>query len=230
MLPTKTILRLVAALFFLVMTSATCLCAPEEVCDVSADLALGKEDYATAIKLHRMVVSSHPANALAHYHLGFAYGMLGQSDDEISQYTMAAKLGLRQWDLFLNLGLADLQRHQLDKAIGAFSTAASLGPQHAEPHFNLALAYESEGRLSDALREIIAARHLAPNNPEAANTSAIILVEMGDFVRARTIWMLLAASAPDYVAARQNLTILNRFLTRYDRSGFKSNCVLGDQN
>jgi hypothetical protein len=51
---------------------------------------------------------SHPANALAHYHLGFAYGMTGDETREINEYERATALGLSRWDLFLNLGIAFL--------------------------------------------------------------------------------------------------------------------------
>jgi hypothetical protein len=44
----------------------------EEICDVRADFALGREDYTEAIRLHREVLVSHPEDGLAHYHLGFA--------------------------------------------------------------------------------------------------------------------------------------------------------------
>ena len=36
------------------------------------------EDYSSAVTLHRKFLSSHPNDALAHYHLGFAYGMVGR--------------------------------------------------------------------------------------------------------------------------------------------------------
>jgi hypothetical protein len=44
--------------------------------DVGADYALGIEDHSVAIRLHTEVVRKHPDNALAHYHLGFAEGMM----------------------------------------------------------------------------------------------------------------------------------------------------------
>ena len=204
--------------------------AGNQVCDVKADFALGREDYATAIKFHQEVVHSDPSDALAHYHLGFAYGMVGRSAEELSEYLTSVRLGLKHWDLFLNLGLAYLQQQKLDRAIEALEAAASLGPEHAEPHFNLALAYESEGRLSDALREITAARRLAPNDLEAANINAIIFVKMGDFAPARNIWRLLTSTAPDYVAARENLAILDRLLTHHNPSGFQSEFAFEDQN
>src|SRR3979411_233890 len=72
----------------------------EALCDAKADLALANEDYPAAIALHRKVLFADNDNALAHYHLGFAYGMTGQSRDEINEYLTAARLGLRNWNLF----------------------------------------------------------------------------------------------------------------------------------
>jgi len=54
----------------------------EQVCDVHADYALGVEDYSEAIRLHIEVLRKHPDSALAHYHLGFAEGMMGNRTKE----------------------------------------------------------------------------------------------------------------------------------------------------
>ena len=59
-------------------------------------------------------------NALAHYHLGFAYGMTGNVSKEISEYRTAIGLGLKVWDLFLNLGLAYYDQHDLQWRNGSF--------------------------------------------------------------------------------------------------------------
>jgi len=54
----------------------------DQVCDAAADYSLGLEDYSEAIRRHVEVVRQHPGNALAHYHLGFALGMLGDRKAE----------------------------------------------------------------------------------------------------------------------------------------------------
>ena len=86
------------------------------VCDVAADIALETQDYPTAIDLHRKLLRLEKDNALAHYHLGFAYGMTGNVSKEISEYRTAISLGLNAWDLFLNLGLAYYDQHDLPGA------------------------------------------------------------------------------------------------------------------
>jgi Flp pilus assembly protein TadD len=182
----------------------------EGVCDVAADVALAHGDYPTAIALHRRVLQSERNNASAHYHLGFAYGMVGRTTEEIDEYRTAIALGLKSWDLFLNLGLAYVDRHEFERATAALETAAALGPEHAETHFNLALAYERENRLGDALAEIIVSLVLAPQDLDAANTDAIICAKMGNVAAARNIWTQLVQTAPDYAAARANLAIPNQ--------------------
>jgi Flp pilus assembly protein TadD len=183
--------------------------ARDEVRDIGADQALGLENYPAAIALHRKILVSHNDNALAHYHLGFAYGMTGRTTEEINEYLTAASLHLNSWDLFLNLGLAYLGENDSPKAIEALLTAVRLGPYHAESHFNLAIAYERSQRLDDVRAEITASLHLAPSDPEEHNTKAIICAESGDLACARYEWTELLQTVPTYEPARINLAILN---------------------
>src|ERR1700737_1014707 len=110
------------ALLFPCATSSWAAALQEEICDVNADFMLGLEDYPAAISLHQKVLRAHNDNALAHYHLGFAYGMTGRTTEEISEYLAAARLGLDKWDLFLNLGLAYLSENDWPKAIETLQT------------------------------------------------------------------------------------------------------------
>ena len=184
--------------------------AGDEICNVNADQALGLENYPVAIALHQQILQAHNDNALAHYHLGFAYSMTGRTSDEINEYLSAVRLGLHEWDLFLNLGLAYLSHNDLPKAIQSLQTAVLLGPDHSESHFNLALAYERNDQLGEALREITTSVNLAPKDPDAHNTKAIICVETGNPTCARDEWTYLLRIAPDYTPARANLAILSR--------------------
>jgi Flp pilus assembly protein TadD len=192
----------------LAVASSWATAREEQICDVSADDALGREDYAAAIALHRKLLHSHDDNALAHYHLGFAYGMSGLTADEIREYLEAVRLGLDKWDLFLNLGLAYLGQNELLKATDTLQTAVLLGPSHLEAHFNLAIAYERQNRIREALQEITVSLVLAPEDPDVGNTKAIICVELGDLVCARDEWAHLVQISPNYVPARTNLALL----------------------
>src|SRR6266403_3328092 len=105
--------------------------AEGQVCDVGADYSLGIEDYSETIRRHVEVVREHPHNALAHYHLGFAEGMMGNRTAELREYQRAAALGLRNWDSFLNLGLAQLENGDLDAATDSLRHAVLLGEDYS---------------------------------------------------------------------------------------------------
>jgi protein O-GlcNAc transferase len=195
---------------FSVVTSSAAVTPAGGACDVAADVAMEVGDYATAITLHQRLLLSDENSALAHYHLGFAYGMVGLTAEEIGEYRTAIGLGFKKWDLFLNLGLAYADRQDLEDAAAALETAVSLGPEHAETHFNLTVVYERENRLNEALEQIIAALVLDPGDRDAVNTDAIICARMGDLASARSIWTQLIRVAPDYAPARTNLALLNQ--------------------
>jgi tetratricopeptide (TPR) repeat protein len=182
----------------------------EPVCDVRADYALGLENYSEAIRLHQEFLASHPGNALAHYHLGFAYGMSGRSEDEIREYEAAVSLGSRDWDLFLNLGIAYLEQNKLVKSIDSLKLGLSIPGEHYELHLDLAIAYERSDRPSEALPEILSALRLNPTDPEVHNIRAAIYAELDDFKRAREEWSHLTHTAPDFLPARNNLDLLDK--------------------
>src|SRR3984957_4539495 len=180
----------------------------QQVCDVRADYALGVEDYREAIRLHAEVVHEHPDNALAHYHLGFAQGIMGNKTAEVTEYQRAAAVGLRNWDLFLNLGLAQLQSGDLDAATDSLRQAVFLGENHSESHFNLALVYERRGLHADAEREMLASIQLNPRQPDAKNALGVIYAQEGKTVSASLVWRELVREVPDYQPARTNLALL----------------------
>ena len=203
--------KIIGLLLTLVLaaTSNSWATATDQVCDVAADYMLGSENYPEAIRLHLQVLAKHPDNALAHYHLGFAYGMTGELQAEIREYVAAVNHGLRNWDVFLNLGLAYLDRGDVEAGIAALRNAVSEGPEHYETHFDLGIAYERAHRLSDALGELSIASSLNSKDPELRNMHAIVSAELGDLINARQEWSYLTRSVPDYLPAYRNLAILS---------------------
>lgn len=180
----------------------------EQVCDPLADYFLGMEDYREAISRHVVVIHDHPRNALAHYHLGFAYGVTGDHRKELSEYQKAVNLGLDDWQLFLNLGLVYLEAGNTRNATEVLRLSALLGPDQPETHFNLALAYERRGALAQAEQEALLSLQIDPDQPDTRNTLGAIYAEEGKYIRANQEWTELVAANPDYTPARTNLLIL----------------------
>lgn len=188
--------------------------AEDSICNPTADYFLGNEDYPEAVRLHRLIVQQQPNDGLAHYHLGFAEGMIGDRADEISQYQLATRLGLKDWGLYLNLGRAYLEQNQLQAATEAFREAVTLGPQHAEGHFNLGLAYERQGLLTAASEELSRSLAIEPAQPDASNMLALVDAEQGNYPAAQAIWSELVRSQPNFAPAQANLAIIDAALKR----------------
>jgi tetratricopeptide (TPR) repeat protein len=186
------------------MTSGT----DEQVCNTSADYSLGVEDYSETNRRHVEVVREHPDNELAHYHLGFAQGMMADRRAEVREYRRAEALGLRNWELFLNLGLAQLESGDLNAAADSLQQAVLLGEEHSESHFNLALVDERRGMRADAEHETLASLRLNPGQPDARNLLGVIYAQEGKTFRASLIWRELVRDLPDYEPARTNLALL----------------------
>ena len=200
---------LLVVIMTIALASATTHAASQkDVCDEGADFALGIEDYPSAIHLHEEILKRDPQNSLAHYHLGFALGMRGEHAGELREYLRAGELGLREWDFYLNLGIAWMERQQFEEAIEALTQARELGPRHAETHFNLALALERAGRLPEALNEISESLALEPSQEDAKNELAVIHAEMGDRRMAAAIWAALSQADPGDTVAATNLSVL----------------------
>lgn len=182
----------------------------EQVCDPLADYYLGIEDYPKSVALHRIILQKHPDRALAYYHLGFAYGMMGDHPRELEGYQKAIELGLNDWALFLNLGRLYLETERLEQASSAFRLATLLAPYRSEGHYNLGLTYERLGMLQKAEQETLLSLRLRPDQNDARNTLGIIYAEEGDYVRASQEWEELSRANPDYRPARANLATLER--------------------
>lgn len=182
--------------------------ADEHICDVRADYSLGVENYSEAIRRHVQVLNEHPDNAVAHYHLGFALGMVGDRMAEVREYQRAEALGLVSWDLFLNLGLAQLENGDLDAAADSLQRAVLFGENHPESHFNLGLLDQRRGMLADAEHETLASLRLNPEQPDARNLLGVIYAQEGKTAHASLVWRELIRDVPDYKPARTNLVVL----------------------
>jgi Tfp pilus assembly protein PilF len=180
----------------------------QQICDATADHYLVTQDYAEAVRLHREYLQKHPANALAHYHLGFAYGMTGEGTREINEYERATALGLLRWDLFLNLGIAFLVDGNLPAATDALRHAVRLDSEQPEPHYGLGLVYERRNMLTEAEQEMLTTLRLDPERLDARNMLGVIYARQGKKAEASAQWSALLREAPGYSPARTNLAII----------------------
>jgi tetratricopeptide (TPR) repeat protein len=149
------------------------------VCPEFADLPLRLGLYEDAIREHRRVLLGEPENALAHYHLGYAYGQMGARRLEVAEYKRAVDLGLAREDLFYNLGMAYAEVGVLDQAAQAFSRAVTMAPADGENRRALGMVYYQQHLFPEAVASCERATLLEPENPHAWHCLALSLAGAG---------------------------------------------------
>jgi tetratricopeptide (TPR) repeat protein len=183
--------------------------APRWQCDPEADAAIEREAFQQGIRLHEALLEARPDNALAWYHLGYAWGQTGNHAREIACYERALSLGYTQDDgLFFNAGMAHLELDQVPQALAAFQQAVALNPEGADNHFGLALALQAAGDERAAEARLRQAVLLDPDHIDARLHLALSCIQRGDTGGARAELQAVLAREPDNPQARELLEAL----------------------
>jgi Tfp pilus assembly protein PilF len=154
------------------------------ICDKEADEAIKQNDYEAGIILHQRFLEKEPGNALALYHLGYAYGQIGEHVREVSHYEKAISFGYTRDRIFFNLGMAYGDLNQTQKSIGAFKQALDMDPGNADNHFGLALAYQKSAADKLAEEEFLKAIDIDPRHVEARLLLSMLYADWGELQNA----------------------------------------------
>ena len=150
------------------------------VCDREADDAMKRNDYETGIFLHKRFLEKEPENALALYHLGYAYGQIGEHLREVSHYEKAIACGYTRDRIFFNLGMAYGELNQTEKSISAFKQALKINPGNADNHYELAMAYQRSASDKLAEEEFLKAIDIDPRHVEARLLLSMLYADWGE--------------------------------------------------
>lgn len=153
-------------------------------CDKEADEAMKQHDYEAAILLHQSFLRKEPANGLALYHLGYAYGQTGDHLNEVFYYEKAIDLGSKEDSIFFNLGMAYGELNQIENSIGVFKKALNINPNSADNHFGLALAYQRSVADTLAEKEFLKAIEIDPAHVDARLYLSMLYADMGELKKA----------------------------------------------
>jgi len=180
-------------------------------CYNAADEAIKLMDYKTGILLHERFLEKGPKNALALYHLGYAYGRMGDHLKEVYYYEEAIALEFTQNRIFYNLGMAYVELNNIDKSIDAFINALEMDPDNADNHFGLAMAYCQKG-IADKLseEEFLKAIRIDPKHIDARLYLSILYVDMGEFPKAAEQLRKIIEIDPGNIRARKLLDRIKR--------------------
>ncbi len=180
-------------------------CGKTWTCDKQADEAMKRHDYEAAIVLHQRLVDTEPANGLALYHLGYAYGQTGDHEKEALYYEKAAALGFREAHIFFNLGMAYGELNRIEDSIRAFKEALDIDPDSADNHFGLALAYQRGLADKMAEREFLEAIKIDPAHVDARLYLSVLYADMGELQKAARQLRAILEIDPTNRRARQFL-------------------------
>jgi tetratricopeptide (TPR) repeat protein len=153
-------------------------------CDREADEALERHDYEEGIRLHQKFLDTEPGNALALYHLGYAYGQTGDHEREVFFYERAAALGFEEDSIFFNLGMAYGELNRLEEAIKTFQKALDIDPDNADNHFGLALVYQRSVADRLAEEEFLKAIEIDPLHLDARLYLSMLYADRGEMQKA----------------------------------------------
>ena len=137
------------------------------ICDRQADEAMKKKDYERGIILHERFLKKSGQNALAMYHLGYAYGQIGDHEREIIWYNKAISLGFREGQIFFNLGMAYGETNRIEDAIKALKQAVQIDPENPEYHYSLAMAFRANGQERQCREELLETLKKEPGHEDA---------------------------------------------------------------
>jgi tetratricopeptide (TPR) repeat protein len=174
-------------------------------CSQEADDAMQRQDYQAAILLHQRLLEKEPVNALAFYHLGYAYGQTGNQLKEAFYYEKAIALGFKRDSIFFNLGMAYGGLNQIDKSIRAFKKALDINPESADNHFGLAVAYQISVADKLAEKEFLEALKIDPAHADARLYLSLLYSDMGELQKACEQLRKLLEIDPTHRKAREFL-------------------------
>lgn len=179
-------------------------------CDREADEAMMRNDYEGGIFLHQRFLEREPENALALYHLGYAYGQVGENLREVSCYEKAIALGFKKDRIFFNLGMAYGELHQTEKSIGAFKEALAINPDRADNHFGLGMAYQMKVADRLAEEEFLKAITIDPGHVDARLSLGLLYADWGEMQKAAEQLHKVLEIDPTNAKAREILEIMGK--------------------
>ena len=179
-------------------------------CDKKADEALKRHDYEEGIRLHREFLEAEPGNALALYHLGYAYGHTGDHEREVFFYERAAALGFEEDNIFFNLGMAYGELNRIEEAIKALQKALDIDPDSADNHFGLALAYQRSVADRLAEEEFLKAIEIDPSHVDARLYLSMLYADRGEMQKAASQLRDILKIDPSNSGAREFLNRIER--------------------
>jgi len=149
-------------------------------CEPMADDALKEGNYETSIEHHLRFLKNDPENGLALYHLGYAYGQMGDHLSEIVYYKKAIDSEFIDNDgIFFNLGMAYAETGQPENAVLSFKRALTVNPGNTDTLCELGMVYRQMNNYELAEETFTKATLIDPDLIKARFGLSIVYFEEG---------------------------------------------------
>jgi tetratricopeptide (TPR) repeat protein len=149
-----------------------------------AEKAMAEENFAVAVEALEEFVKQEPADAYAHFHLGYAYTGLRDWPKAIAAYRRAIQHKPDLAAAHLNLGLLLYEHDSPQASIEPLRRAAELLANEARPHFLLATALERSGKTEEAIVEFRVATTLDPKDAGTQLALGRVLLNSNQYAEA----------------------------------------------
>lgn len=115
---------------------------------------------------------------------GHAWGVTGNYDKAIADFTEAIRLIPEYTDAYVGRGLTWGNKKQYDKAIADFSKAIGLNPRNAAAFYGRGVAYSKKGDYDKAIADFTETVRLDPKNTNAIYQRGLAWLSKGDLQKA----------------------------------------------
>ena len=164
---------------------------------IQAEKATREERFDDAIDSYKKALLIYPKLQGAHRQLGLAYLRKKDYQNAAPEFEKATAEESMTYGLANNLGVSYLALEDYKKAEASFLMATQLNPQYALAYFNLATLYLRTGDPSKAATFFEKYLSFKPEDVAAAQTYAMVLVQLKRWDQAAGLLQQIANIAPD---------------------------------
>lgn len=170
-----------------------------------AEKAIEQKNLAGAVEVLQRYLAERPADAIAQFHLGYAYSGLERWEDAQAAYTRAIELDPKLAAAHLNLGLVLLELQLYSSAVAPLVKAVELLPEQGQPRFLLGTALERSGKQAEAIEHYQTASRLDARKFDPHFALARVLLAAGRVVEAEREFRAALELRRDSAPARLGL-------------------------
>jgi tetratricopeptide (TPR) repeat protein len=133
-----------------------------------------EENGDVAIKICSELIRHNPGDEVAYINRGRAYGIKGELDRAIADFSKAIEINPKRAISYNNRGIAYQTKRDVDRAIADYGKAIEIDPKFANVYYNRGAAYQMKGNRDRAISDYRKALEVEPGHaPAAANLKSM---------------------------------------------------------